>query len=144
MASVTITDQSGRTLSGQTVDAYWASIHRAPLMSMGINCALGPDEMRPYMEEMSKLSQVFTSCYPNAGLPNAFGGYDMTPAQFADQVGEFAQNGWVNVVGGCCGTGPDHIRATGRCGEARRQGACAVPSPSHKSYFSGLELIDGG
>ncbi len=146
MASVTITDQSGRTLSGQTVDAYWASIHRAPLMSMGINCALGPDEMRPYMEEMSKISQVFTSCYPNAGLPNAFGGYDMTPAQFADQVGEFAQNGWVNVVGGCCGTGPEHIAQLADV--VKRAGKVRAPArPVHKSYFSGLELLtmeDGG
>ena len=140
MASVTITDQSGRTLSGQTVDAYWASIHRAPLMSIGINCALGPDEMRPYMEEMSKISQVFTSCYPNAGLPNAFGGYDMTPAQFADQVGEFAQNGWVNVVGGCCGTGPQHI--TQLADAVKHAGRVRTPSvPTHKTYFSGLELL---
>ena len=140
MASVTITDQSGRTLSGQTVDAYWASIHRAPLMSMGINCALGPDEMRPYMEEMSKISQVFTSCYPNAGLPNAFGGYDMTPAQFADQVGEFAQNGWVNVVGGCCGTGPEHITQLAEV--VKRAGKVRAPARAvHKSYYSGLELL---
>ncbi len=143
MASVTITDQSGRTLSGQTVDAFWASIHRAPLISMGINCALGPNEMRPYMEEMSGLSQVFTSCYPNAGLPNAFGGYDMTPWQFASQVGEFAQNGWVNVVGGCCGTGPDHIRALSDV--AKSKGLVRKPvAPTHKTYFSGLELLAVG
>jgi len=140
MASVTITDQSGRTLSGQTVDAYWASIHRAPLMSMGINCALGPNEMRPYMEEMSKISQVFTSCYPNAGLPNAFGGYDMTPTQFANQVGEFAQNGWVNVVGGCCGTGPEHIAQLADV--VKRAGKVRTPAKRKQvTYFSGLELL---
>ena len=145
MASVTITDQSGRTLSGQTVDAYWASIHRAPLISMGINCALGPNEMRPYMEEMNQLSQVFTSCYPNAGLPNAFGGYDMTPDQFADQVGEFAQNGWVNIVGGCCGTGPEHISQLADV--VQHAGRVRTPAkPVHKTYFSGLErlTIDDG
>ena len=140
MASVTITDQSGRTLSGQTVDAYWASIHRAPLISMGINCALGPNEMRPYMEEMNQLSQVFTSCYPNAGLPNAFGGYDMTPDQFADQVGEFAQNGWVNIVGGCCGTGPEHISQLADV--VQHAGRVRTPAkPVHKTYFSGLERL---
>ena len=141
LASVTITDQSGRTLSGQTVEAFWASIHRAPLISMGINCALGPNEMRPYMEEMSQLSQVFSSCYPNAGLPNAFGGYDMTPAQFADQVGEFAQNGWVNIVGGCCGTGPEHIRQLADA--IQHSGHIRTPAePVHRTYFSGLERLE--
>jgi 5-methyltetrahydrofolate--homocysteine methyltransferase len=139
LASVTITDQSGRTLSGQTVEAFWASIHRAPLISMGINCALGPDEMRPYIERMSQISQTFISCYPNAGLPNAFGGYDMTPRKFADTVGECAENGWVNILGGCCGTTPDHIA------EVRKVIKNAKPhqrnTPVHKSYFSGLELL---
>jgi 5-methyltetrahydrofolate--homocysteine methyltransferase len=139
LASVTITDQSGRTLSGQTVEAFWASIHRAPLISMGINCALGPDEMRPYIEAMAQTTQTFVSCYPNAGLPNAFGGYDMTPRKFADTVGEFAQEGWVNVLGGCCGTTPDHIA------EVAKVVQNAKPHrrnhPVNKTYFSGLERL---
>ena len=142
LASVTITDQSGRTLSGQTVEAFWASIHRAPLISMGINCALGPDEMRPYIEAMSAISQTWISCYPNAGLPNAFGGYDMTPRKFADTVGEFAHNGWVNILGGCCGTTPEHIAAV------REVIKGAKPhqrnAPIQRSYFSGLELLTFG
>ncbi len=139
MASVTITDQSGRTLSGQTVEAFWASIHRAPLISMGINCALGPDEMRPYIETMAHTTQTFVTCYPNAGLPNAFGGYDMTPRKFADTVGEFAQEGWVNVLGGCCGTTPDHII------EVAKLVKDAKPHhrnrPANKTFFSGLERL---
>ncbi len=139
MASVTITDQSGRTLSGQTVEAFWASIHRAPLISMGINCALGPDEMRPYVEAMAKVTQTYVSCYPNAGLPNAFGGYDMPPQKFADTVAEFAQEGWVNILGGCCGTTPDHIAAVR---EAIRGARPHVRNhPTHRTYFSGLELL---
>ncbi|MBX7213521.1 MAG: methionine synthase [Thermoflexales bacterium] len=142
LASVTITDQSGRTLSGQTVDAFWASIHRAPLISMGINCALGPDEMRPYIEAMSTVSQTYISCYPNAGLPNAFGGYDMTPRKFADTVGEFAQNGWVNILGGCCGTGPAHIAEVAKAIKGARPHVRNMPRP--RSYFSGLELLAFG
>ncbi|HQX76417.1 MAG TPA: homocysteine S-methyltransferase family protein, partial [Thermoflexales bacterium] len=144
-ASVTITDQSGRTLSGQTVEAYWASIHRAPLTSTGINCALGPDEMRPYVEEMAKISNTYTSCYPNAGLPNAFGGYDMTPRKFADTVAEFAQEGWVNILGGCCGTGPEHIAEVAKVVKDARPHKRSAPT--HKTYYSGLELLtmeDGG
>jgi 5-methyltetrahydrofolate--homocysteine methyltransferase len=144
LASVTITDQSGRTLSGQTVEAFWASIHRAPLISMGINCSLGPDEMRPYLESMARVSQTFISCYPNAGLPNAFGGYDMTPRKFADTVGEFAQEGWVNVLGGCCGTTPDHIAAVREVIKHARPHV--RNQATHKTYFSGLELlqVEGG
>ncbi|BCX05284.1 MAG: methionine synthase [Candidatus Roseilinea sp.] len=139
MASVTITDQSGRTLSGQTVEAFWASIHRAPLISMGINCALGPDEMRPYIEVLAKTTQTYVSCYPNAGLPNAFGGYDMTPQKFADAVGEFAQEGWVNILGGCCGTTPEHIAAVREVIKGARPHV--RNRPSGRTYFSGLELL---
>ncbi|GIV84580.1 MAG: methionine synthase [Candidatus Roseilinea sp.] len=139
MASVTIADQSGRTLSGQTVEAFWASIHRAPLISMGINCALGPDEMRPYIEAMAKITQTYVSCYPNAGLPNAFGGYDMTPQRFADAVGEFAQEGWVNIIGGCCGTTPDHIAAVREAIKGARPHV--RNRPTNRTYFSGLELL---
>jgi 5-methyltetrahydrofolate--homocysteine methyltransferase len=111
MASVTITDRSGRTLSGQTLEAFWSSISHADLFSVGINCALGPELMRPFVEEFSSLTPLRTSCYPNAGLPNEFGGYDETPEQMARVLREFAAEGWLNIVGGCCGTTPEHIRA---------------------------------
>jgi len=111
MASVTITDASGRTLSGQTVEAFWISISHFDLLSVGINCALGPELMRPHVEELARLSTVPISCHPNAGLPNEFGGYDLAPEPMARMLGEFADNGWLNIVGGCCGTTPEHIRA---------------------------------
>ena len=111
MVSVTITDKSGRTLSGQMVEAFWNSIAHVPLLSVGVNCALGAREMRPYVEELSGLAPVFVSAYPNAGLPNAFGGFDETPAIMCADLAAFAREGWVNVVGGCCGTTPEHIRA---------------------------------
>ncbi|MFL6244638.1 MAG: methionine synthase [Thermoanaerobaculia bacterium] len=110
IASITITDASGRTLSGQTVEACWNSISHAPLLAVGINCALGAEEMRVHVEELSKLAPIYISCYPNAGLPNALGGYDETPDAMADVLRDFAANGWLNIVGGCCGTGFDHIR----------------------------------
>ncbi len=110
MASITITDASGRTLSGQTVEACWNSISHANLVSVGVNCALGAEEMRPHVEELAAIAPIYISCYPNAGLPNALGGYDETPEQLAEVVRDFATSGWLNVVGGCCGTTPDHIR----------------------------------
>jgi 5-methyltetrahydrofolate--homocysteine methyltransferase len=110
IASITITDASGRTLSGQTVEACWNSISHAPLLAVGINCALGAEEMRAHVEELSNLAPLFISCYPNAGLPNALGGYDETPSMMAAVLRDFAANGWLNIVGGCCGTGFDHIR----------------------------------
>ncbi|NDA10229.1 MAG: hypothetical protein EBZ07_05210, partial [Verrucomicrobia bacterium] len=113
MISVTITDASGRTLSGQTTEAFWHSIRHARPFSVGINCALGPKEMRPYMAALSKVADCFVSCYPNAGLPNAFGGYDETPEQMAEVLREFGQAGFLNMVGGCCGTTPEHIAAIG-------------------------------
>jgi 5-methyltetrahydrofolate--homocysteine methyltransferase len=111
IASLTITDASGRTLSGQTVEAAWISIAHAPLLAVGINCALGAREMRPHIEELASLAPVFISCYPNAGLPNALGEYDETPRTMAEQLRDFASNNWLNLVGGCCGTTPEHIRA---------------------------------
>ena len=111
MVSFTITDKSGRTLSGQTVEAYWNSISHFPLLSVGINCALGARQMRPYLEELAGLAPVLVSCHPNAGLPNAFGGFDESPERMAADLREFAVNGWVNLVGGCCGSTPAHIRA---------------------------------
>ena len=111
MLSFTITDQSGRTLSGQTVEAYWNSISHTSLLSIGINCALGAKQMRPYIEELSQIAPIYVSCYPNAGLPNAFGGFDETPEHMAADLKDFAANGWVNIVGGCCGSTPAHIHA---------------------------------
>jgi 5-methyltetrahydrofolate--homocysteine methyltransferase len=110
IASITITDASGRTLSGQTVEACWNSISHAPLLAVGINCALGAEEMRAHVEELASLAPIFISCYPNAGLPNALGGYDETPEMMAEVLRDFAASGWLNIVGGCCGTGPDHVR----------------------------------
>ena len=111
MVSLTITDASGRTLSGQTVEACWNSIAHAPMLSVGINCALGAKEMRPHIEELARIAPVYISCYPNAGLPNALGEYDETPGSMSALLRDFAENNWLNVVGGCCGTTPDHIRA---------------------------------
>jgi 5-methyltetrahydrofolate--homocysteine methyltransferase len=113
MLSVTITDASGRTLSGQTIDGFWNSVSHAKPLSVGINCALGAKEMRPYIQQLSKISDCFLSCYPNAGLPNPLSdtGYDELPKQTAEFLKEFSESGFVNVVGGCCGTTPDHIAA---------------------------------
>ena len=111
MISVTITDRSGRTLSGQTIDAFWVSIAHAKPFSVGINCALGARDMRPYLADLARIADCYVSCYPNAGLPNAFGGYDEQPVETGDYLHEFATSGFVNIVGGCCGTTPDHIKA---------------------------------
>src|SRR5579884_413191 len=108
--SATITDASGRTLSGQTIEAFYTSVRHARPLVLGLNCALGAQEMRPYVEELARLSDVPLGCYPNAGLPNAMGEYDQAPEEFAAIMGEFAAAGWLNVAGGCCGTTPDHIR----------------------------------
>src|SRR6201746_1767558 len=110
MISGTITDASGRTLSGQTVEAFWNSIRHANLLSVGLNCALGAKEMRPHLEELSEKANVFISAYPNAGLPNEFGGYDEMPHETAHLIEDFLDFNMVNIVGGCCGTTPDHIR----------------------------------
>ncbi len=117
MLSLTITDRSGRTLSGQTLDAAWISVAHAKPLSVGLNCALGAHEMRPYVEELSEIAPVFLSCYPNAGLPNAFGEYDEEPATTGALLREFAESGLVNFVGGCCGTTPDHIGAIAKAVE---------------------------
>jgi 5-methyltetrahydrofolate--homocysteine methyltransferase len=110
MISGTITDASGRTLSGQTLEAFYISIMHAKPLSVGLNCALGAAEMRPHIEELSQIAGCYTSAYPNAGLPNAFGEYDEQPHQTAHIIEEWAANGWLNIVGGCCGTTPDHIK----------------------------------
>jgi 5-methyltetrahydrofolate--homocysteine methyltransferase len=145
MASVTIVDLSGRTLSGQTVEAFWISVSQAPLLSVGINCALGAKQMRAHIEELSRIAPIFTSCYPNAGLPNSFGGFDETPESMSADLREFASSGWVNIVGGCCGTTPAHIRAIReaiqgipprRC----RGGSRTAPTEGY-TRFSGLEPL---
>ncbi len=110
MISGTITDASGRTLSGQTLEAFYTSVAHANPLSVGLNCALGAQEMRPHIEELSSIAACYTSAYPNAGLPNAFGEYDEQPHETAHIIEEWAKNGWLNIVGGCCGTTPDHIK----------------------------------
>jgi 5-methyltetrahydrofolate--homocysteine methyltransferase len=110
MISGTITDASGRTLSGQTLEAFYISVMHARPLSIGLNCALGAAEMRPHIEELSQIATCFTSAYPNAGLPNAMGEYDEQPHETAHFIEDWAKEGFVNIVGGCCGTTPDHIR----------------------------------
>jgi 5-methyltetrahydrofolate--homocysteine methyltransferase len=110
MVSGTITDASGRTLSGQTTDAFLISVSHVPLLSVGLNCALGAKQLRPYLQILDEQAPFFVSAYPNAGLPNEFGHYDQTPDEMAEQIEEFLKEGLVNIVGGCCGTTPDHIK----------------------------------
>jgi 5-methyltetrahydrofolate--homocysteine methyltransferase len=113
IVSGTITDASGRTLSGQTPEAFWNSVRHVRPLAVGLNCALGAALMRPYIEELARVADAFISCYPNAGLPNPMSdtGYDETPEETSRMIGEFARSGFVNLVGGCCGTTPAHIRA---------------------------------
>ncbi len=114
MVSGTITDASGRTLSGQTTDAFLISVSHVPLLSIGLNCALGASQLRPYLQVLNDKAPFFVSAYPNAGLPNEFGHYDQTPEEMGAQVEEYLKEGLVNIVGGCCGTTPDHIRKIAR------------------------------
>ncbi len=139
MVSVTITDQSGRTLSGQTVEAFWISVSHMDLLSVGINCALGAKQMRPYIEELSHLAPVHISCHPNAGLPNAFGGFDETPERMSADMREFASNGWLNIAGGCCGTTPAHIQAIAEA--VRGIKPHVLSKPERYTRFSGLEPL---
>lgn len=111
MASGTITDNSGRTLSGQTTEAFLISLSHVPLLSIGLNCALGAEQLMPYLKILAKQSPFYISAYPNAGLPNAFGGYDQTPEMMADQIKSFLSQNLINIIGGCCGTTPEHIKA---------------------------------
>lgn len=140
MASVTfIQENSDRTMTGQTAEAFWVSISHFDTLSIGINCALGPGAMRPYLEEFSQICPRYISCHPNAGLPNAFGGFDETPEEMARVLSEYAENGWLNIVGGCCGTTPEHIRAIAdavRSTPPRRR-----PSLKPVSQYSGLETL---
>ncbi len=138
--SGTITDASGRTLSGQVTEAFWNSIRHAKPIAVGLNCALGAPEMRPYIAEMSRIADTFVSCYPNAGLPNAFGEYDESPERQAGYIAEFAEAGLVNLVGGCCGTAPPHIAEIARvvAGKAPRP----VPRIEPATRLSGLEPLN--
>ena len=139
MASFTVFD-GGRTLSAQTVEACFQSISHANLISAGINCALGPEKLRPYLADLSRICPKMVSCYPNAGLPNALGGFDETPEMMASVIGEFAKDGFLNIVGGCCGTTPDHIRAIA---EAVSPHPTRKPAkPLRLSRYSGLELLE--
>ena len=141
MISVTVTDRSGRTLSGQTIDAFWVSIRHARPFSVGVNCALGARDMRPYVEELARNAGCYVSCYPNAGLPNAFGEYDELPADTAAALREFADANLVNIVGGCCGTTPDHIRAIANTVQALAPRKPELVVPTGFTQFAGLETM---
>jgi 5-methyltetrahydrofolate--homocysteine methyltransferase len=132
MISVTVTDRSGRTLSGQTVEAFWISIAHARPFSVGINCALGARDMAPYVEELARIATTRISCYPNAGLPNAFGAYDEQPSETAGLLRDYAERGWLNIVGGCCGTTPDHITAIREAVEGLPPRDPAIVGPSFR------------
>jgi 5-methyltetrahydrofolate--homocysteine methyltransferase len=140
--SVTIVDLSGRTLSGQTVEAFWTAIEHAQPLVVGVNCSLGAAQLRPYAESLARLAPVYSSCHPNAGLPNAFGGYDEQPHETAGLLREFAEAGLVNIVGGCCGTGPEHTAQIARAvaGLPPRP----VPAREPRPRFSGLEPFEIG
>ncbi|MCH8485214.1 MAG: methionine synthase [Candidatus Cyclonatronum sp.] len=140
MISGTIVDQSGRTLSGQTTRAFWTSLMHTPnLLSIGLNCALGSKQMRPFIQELAKSSHVFTSLYPNAGLPNEFGEYDESPAFFGDAIRGYLDDGFLNLVGGCCGTTPEHIASVARQAEKARPRE--LPRPTKLLSLSGLEPL---
>jgi len=142
MISGTITDASGRTLSGQTTEAFWISVKHAKPLSIGLNCALGAKEMRAYIEELSRLAPCYISCYPNAGLPNALAetGFDQTPQIMTPLVKEFAQSGFVNILGGCCGTSPDFIRAFAEA--VKDVAPRKLPNKPPQSSYSGLEALN--
>ncbi len=137
MISGTITDLSGRTLSGQTPEAFWNSVKHVRPFSIGLNCALGAKEMRAYVGELSKIADCYVSAHPNAGLPNEFGGYDETPEMMGEALEEFVDAGLVNIIGGCCGTTPDHIREFAV--RAKGKQPRSVPQVTPRLRLSGLE-----
>jgi 5-methyltetrahydrofolate--homocysteine methyltransferase len=141
MISGTITDMSGRTLSGQTPAAFWTSVaHARNLLSVGLNCALGSAMMRPFIEELSTVSSAYVSLYPNAGLPNAMGGYDESPEYMAAQAREYAEAGFLNILGGCCGTTPEHVREMAEAVADRVPRT--RPVPTNNMRLSGLEMVE--
>ncbi|MDP3581266.1 MAG: homocysteine S-methyltransferase family protein, partial [Ignavibacteria bacterium] len=140
MISGSVIDMSGRTLSGQNTEAFWNSIsHTKNLLSVGLNCSLGPKQIRPFIEELSKIANVFVSLYPNAGLPNEFGGYDESPEAMAKVLDEFAQEGFFNIIGGCCGTTPGHIKAFAEI--AKKYPPRKIPEIQPYLRLSGLEPL---
>ena len=139
MVSGTITDASGRTLSGQTVEAFLYSVSHLPLLSVGFNCALGAKQLFPHVEELSAKTPFFISAYPNAGLPNEMGEYDQGPREMGGLIEDFLSEGLVNLIGGCCGTTPDHIRLIADL--AAKYPPRKVPEISPKPHFSGLEAL---
>ncbi|MCF6363928.1 MAG: methionine synthase, partial [Gammaproteobacteria bacterium] len=142
MISGTITDASGRTLSGQTAEAFWNSLRHIEPISFGFNCALGADELRQYVEEVAGIANCHINSHPNAGLPNAFGEYDETPAQMAAEIGEWAESGFINIIGGCCGTTPAHIKAIADA--VGKFPPRKVPEDTHLTRLSGLEPFNIG
>lgn len=142
MISGTITDRSGRTLTGQTPEAFWVSVEHGRPFSVGLNCALGPKELRPHVKTLSDVASTLVCIYPNAGLPNEFGGYDETPEEMATHIRDWADNGLVNIVGGCCGTTPDHIRAIAEA--VKDATPRIVPEPKDTLRLSGLEIFEAG
>ncbi|MBI3049376.1 MAG: methionine synthase [Acidobacteria bacterium] len=149
MVSVTITDRSGRTLSGQTLDAFYVSIRHARPFSVGLNCALGAEQMRPFLAELARIAECYVTCYPNAGLPNAFGEYDELPPHTARLLRDFAESGFVNILGGCCGTTPDHIRAVGEAihglpPRPRPASGSGIGDPGSEPRTKNLRIPDPG
>ena len=142
VVSVSVVDRSGRNLSGQTVEAFWISVEHASPLAVSINCSLGAEEMRPYLADLARAATVPVFCYPNAGLPNAFGGYDQQPAATSALLREFAEAGFVNGVGGCCGTGPEHIAEIRRAVDGIPPRG--VPRAQRKTTFSGMEPFEIG
>ncbi len=140
MISATITDLSGRTLSGQTVEGFYNSVIHSNPISLGLNCALGPKELEPYLIEMNRISEVYISIHPNAGLPNAFGGYDETPASMAKFTEEWCKNNYLNIIGGCCGTTPEHIRMMSKAVINKKPRKLKIKS--EKLRLSGLEAFN--
>jgi 5-methyltetrahydrofolate--homocysteine methyltransferase len=140
MLSGTITDASGRTLSGQTTEAFYNAVAHAQPLSVGLNCALGPEELRPYVAELSRVCETYVSVHPNAGLPNEFGEYDETPEQMAAEIAVWAEKGWINIIGGCCGTTPDHVKAMADV--ALRHTTRALPEIAPACRLSGLEPLN--
>jgi len=140
MISGTITDASGRTLSGQTTEAFYNSLRHVKPLAIGLNCALGPDALRPHVEDMARVSEFYTTFHPNAGLPNEMGEYDMGPDEMAGQVQEWASSGFINIIGGCCGSTPEHIRAIAKA--VADKTPRRPQTPDHRMHLSGLEAFN--